>query len=288
MNILLIDCWNHNKNENALQLYKNINFHKIKLSELNSIDISQYDGLYSPSEPIDVSKYPSLKCVFGPHFSVFPNENLHKIISDNSSYIVLSKWNKNIWKKFPICKNLKLVDIPFAVDTERFIETIPIQNRDKVFIYYKGRNPMDLEFIERLCKLRDIEYKIFNYVKKYNEKDYLEYLQQSKYGIWIGRHESQGFALQEALSCNVPLFVWCVSSMNQEYMQNYSNIPATTIPYWDERCGEYFYNKGDFSEMFDLFLEKLYTYKPREYVLENLSSSVCEKRFMKLFTPFLI
>jgi hypothetical protein len=38
----------------------------------------------------------------------------------------------------------------------------------------------------------------------------------------------------------VPLLVWNVSSMNQEQNSSYNNIPATTIPYWNESCGEYF------------------------------------------------
>ena len=52
---------------------------------------------------------------------------------------------------------------------------------------------------------------------------FFNYLQNSKYGIWLDAHESQGFALQEALSCNVPLLVWNISSMNQEYNSTYNN-----------------------------------------------------------------
>jgi len=44
--------------------------------------------------------------------------------------------------------------------------------------------------------------------------------------------------------------------MNQEYMSTYNDIPGTTIPYWDERCGEYFYNI-DIEEKFNLFLNKI-------------------------------
>ena len=118
---------------------------------------------------------------------------------------------------------------------------------------------------------KNIEIQLFNYSSGYSEEEYLNCLQNSKYGIWIGRHESQGFALEEALSCNVPLFVWNVSSMNQEYGYNYQDIPATVIPYWDERCGEFFYEKENLEEKFHLFESKLETYKPREYILENLS-----------------
>jgi hypothetical protein len=109
-------------------------------------------------------------------------------------------------------------------------------------------------------------------------------LKNAKYGIWVGRHESQGFALEEALSCNVPLLVWDVLSMNQENGPNYADIPATTIPYWDSRCGEIFYRREHFDYAYRLFMSKLRHFKPREYVLSNLTMEQCENQFMKLLS----
>jgi len=68
--------------------------------------------------------------------------------------------------------------------------------------------------------------------------------------------------------------------MNQEIGPNYDNHPATTIPYWDERCGEYFHRQDEMERTFDLFLSKLHSYKPRDYVVENLSFDVCENMFI--------
>lgn len=31
--------------------------------------------------------------------------------------------------------------------------------------------------------------------------------------------------------------------MSQEEGYNYPDIPANVIPYWDERCGEFFYRE---------------------------------------------
>jgi hypothetical protein len=70
--------------------------------------------------------------------------------------------------------------------------------------------------------------------------------------------------------------------MSQEYGSNYSNINATTIPYWDERCGEFFKEKEKFEEVYYKFINKLDTYKPREFILENLSPKKCGERFKEL------
>jgi hypothetical protein len=178
-------------------------------------------------------------------------------------------------------KILPIKVFPFPVEVKKFC---PIQHNEKneVFIYFKSRNPKELEYVKQLLNYKNVTYKIFDYVKKYNEEDYLKCLQNAKYGIIIGRHESQGFAIEEALSCNVPLLVWEVKYMSQEYGYNYPDIPATVIPYWDDRCGEYFYNKEELETTYSNFLNKLESYKPREYILENLSPQKCGEIFVKL------
>ena len=74
--------------------------------------------------------------------------------------------------------------------------------------------------------------------------------------------------------------------MKQEYKSSYPNIYATTIPYWDERCGEFFYNFNELENTFNRFVSKIETYKPREYILENLSIKKCEEKLNDLINNF--
>jgi hypothetical protein len=283
MKVLYINVGMHVKNHNALMSYKNILFFVINHPNLNNINLNEFDCVYSPNMPIDVSLYPNTKFIFGPHFSVFPDLHQMNIINkSNSIYIQPSKWASEVWENHSYCKNIKIKSLPFGVETNKFNEIKPFIDRTKVFIYCKRRDPNELNLIKQFLNDRNIEYKIFDYLQKYNENEYINYLQNSKYGIWLDAHESQGFALQEALSCNVPLFVWNIKSMKQEYGSSYNDIPATTIPYWDERCGEFFYNSNEIKDKFNLFLSKLETYKPRIYILENLSMEVCEKKLIEL------
>jgi len=284
MKILYIKSSMHIKNHNALMNYKNISFFIINSNiNLDQVDLSQFDAVYSPCQPIDVSKYPATKFIFGPHFSVFPDLNQMNIIKgDNSIYIQPSKWVVDLWKNNPLCNNTKLHSLPFGVDTDKFNNNKSIFEKEKVFIYFKNRDPNDLLLIQHFLHNKNYEYKIFSYRNRYTEEDYLNYLKQSKFAIWVGGHESQGFALEEALSCNVPLLVWNVQSMKQEYNSNYNDNFATSIPYWDERCGEYFFSIYELEKTFNTFISKLETYKPREYILENLTMEICEEKFIKL------
>ena len=56
---------------------------------------------------------------------------------------------------------------------------------------------------------------------------------------------------------NIPLLVWDVKSMNQEEGYNYPDIPCTTIPYWDETCGEYFYEANELENKYNVFINNL-------------------------------
>ena len=93
MKILLNNTNTHHKNLNALRKY-NIQLVEINDSNLNNFDLSQFDAVYSPGVPLDVTKYPNTKFIFGPQFSVFPNENINMIngIRKNVAYNLLSNW----------------------------------------------------------------------------------------------------------------------------------------------------------------------------------------------------
>mgnify|MGYP001247935170 CR=1 FL=1 len=281
MKVLIIKGFLHHKNEEGF--VKILNYLKIEYKNGGEEDIKNYDIIYSPSRPIDTSKYIEKKFIFGPHFSVFPTRSLLFInnINNNSIYIQPSKWAEKVWSNMGANTILPIKVLPLPVNIEKFK---PIDNikKGKVFIYFKRRNPEELEFLKCELDKRNVEYIIFDYIKRYKEEDYLKYLQYSKYGIILDAHESQGFAIEEAMSCNVPLLVWSATKMNQEYGSSYEAIPCTSVPYWDERCGEIFYNKNEFKIKYDEFISKLETYKPREYVLENLGVEKCAENFHKL------
>ena len=282
MKILFINSGIHHKNLNFILKCTKIDFHIVNnVHEIYKLNLSDYDAIYSPCDPIDVLKYPTVKFIFGPQFSVFPDNKLNVIKSTNSVYNLLSDWVINVWSQFSVCNNLRLVKLPFGVDTEIFKETKSISDKNNIIVYFKHRNPNDLLDIKNFLKNKNVSYTIFSYDIKYNENDYIKQLQNSKYGIWVDAHESQGFALQEALSCNVPLLVWNVTSMNQEYNANYNNIPATTVSYWDKKCGEVFYNINELEETHNKFICNIENYKPREFILENLSIEVCENKLIE-------
>ena len=284
MNVLVADEM-HFKNKTGIVLfldYLKLDYKICNVSDIKNF-INYYDIIIFAHTPFDTSLFPMKKFIFGPGFSTFPNNRLLAInnIHNNSIYIQPSKWAADTWRNLNVEKVIKIKEFPFPVEMDKFS---PIKNTEKneIFIMFKQRDPKELEYIISFLSKISVNYKLFNYQTKYNENEYKSCLQNAKYGIWIGRHESQGFALEEALSCNIPLLVWDVNFMSQEYGYNYPDIPATVIPYWDNRCGEYFKEKENFEETYYKLINKLDTYKPREYILENLSPEKCGDNFIKL------
>ena len=84
-----------------------------------------------------------------------------------------------------------------------------------MFVYVKNRK-VDTKKIQSLLEEKNLNYTWIVY-GSYSEDDYIRIVQKSKFGIWIGSHESQGFALEEALSMNCPLLVLDAQSMHEEF-----------------------------------------------------------------------
>ena len=276
MKFLFYNSFLHHKNRELLEvLVKSLGW-EFSVGR----DISDYDIIFSPEYHICYSG--EKKFIYGPHFSVYPDYKVQSIQKNQRcAYIQPSEWTYNFWKVFNTPVRNKTFIFPFPVNTDKFYPIKNIQERNKVFIYYKHRDPIELNFLENFLKNKGIEYRIFSYKVKYQEEDYLNYLRFSKYGIILDAHESQGFAIQEAMACDVPLLVWNVSNMQQEknnFENTYLNFYATSIPYWDSRCGEYFFNKEELETTFHTIIEKINTYKPRDYILDNLTIKKCAER----------
>jgi hypothetical protein len=280
MKFLIIEGFLHHKNK--IGLINILNFLKYEYKFGSIADIDDFNIIYSPTDSVDTSKYPTKKFIMGPHFSVFPDENKLKTINNihnNTIYIQPSEWVSQLWINFNIQHNLPIFTMPFPVDTDKF--SPKDVEKDIIMVYTKRRSPHELNYIINYLNKNEMKYIIFDYVKGYKEEDYIRTLTRAKYGIIVDAHESQGFAIEEALSCNVPLFVWNVKFMSQEYMSKYKNIPCTTIPYWDETCGEYFYDHVNFENNFLRFLNNIEEnkYEPRKFILNNLSTEICSEKW---------
>jgi hypothetical protein len=228
--------------------------------------------------------YPNTRFIFGPHFSVFPNDAAKRITGNRaiskyqSIYIQPSEWAKFHWVNQGL--DIPIRALPFGVNNDLFKPSLEKQ-KEQVLVYYKDRSVKELEYLQNFLESKSINYTIFSYSHKYKESDFIDFLKTTKYAIVLGRHESQGFALEEMMSCNIPLFVWDVTSMDQEIgcPDSYQNKVATCIPYWSHNCGIAFTDATQLPVKFDEFIQKLDSFSPREFIVETLGFDAVSKRW---------
>jgi len=292
MKILILDQFMHKKNRDGIFLMCESIHATVTFSSDPSVFAQPYDLVLITQGLIPCSFFPQAKKIlYGPQNFVFPTREWQQnsgFFDKRCAYTCLSEWVKETWVEFGSLP-LPTLPLPFAVDVNRF-QPDPIQTeKSDCFLYFKHRNQMLLPRILEEIRRQNLSPIVFRY-GTYQEEEYLRVLKQSKFGIWLGSHESQGFAVEEALSCNVPLLVLNVTSMFDEFDDNnnlcYSNekgkyqLRATTVPYWDERCG-ILSTVDNFQNDLQKMMARYKEFCPREYILETLSPEVCIKRFLE-------
>ena len=233
-----------------------------------------------------------IKILYGPQFvpygEIIGTSNTH--YSKKYVFNSLSLWNQITLNEIHGELIVPVRQFPFSVDVDRFnIVTRSIQF--DCLVYFKHRRTDVLESVLNILFEKNISFKLIKY-GSYEEEDYLRYLSQCKFMISVDAHESQGFALQEAMSCNVPLLVLDATSLydestdgiksNYEHYKGYKLV-ATSVPYWSEKCGLRIKTVDELPKSLDVMLQNYESYKAREFILETLSPEVCMKRIIDYF-----
>jgi hypothetical protein len=121
----------------------------------------------------------------------------------------------------------------------------------------------------------------------YREEEFRLALTRCRVMIFLCEHETQGIAYQQALSCGVPIFAWDRRGPWQDpsyYPHKVIFSPVTSVPYWDERCGDRFSGLAEFEARWPLFWDDAQRgrFVPRDYVLENLTLEKCARDYVKI------
>lgn len=202
-------------------------------------------------------------------------------------YLQHSEWANNVYKPF---FGEHCAIWPVGIDTYTWTagssgKDIDILLYDKVHWDRSHYEPALVQPIRDALlrwKFRFAELRCGNY----EESDFRQLLARSKAMIFLCEHESQGLAYQECLACDVPILAWDQGWYldPNRFRWGAPDIPATSVPYFDSRCGEKFKGIEEFDTQLERFLERLRCgdFQPRAYILENLSLEDCSRRFVEI------
>lgn len=284
----------HHKNYSAIKrMCKNIEYEES--SDCERIKIDNYDILMSCNIYIDPTKIPKrITIIMGPQLFIFPEGPIvgsrNEELSERCVLNTLSPWIKDLYKEFGDLI-IPMKEFPFGVDIDTFQPYHNTKEYDCI-VYSKHRSDHIVHNTINILNEKGLRYKVIKY-GSYKEEDYIASLQHSKFMVVLDAHESQGFALQEAMACNVPLVVLDATSMYDEsdgINSIYAHLKpkkllATSVPYWSDECGIKT-DEAHVSDAIDIMKEKYEQYTPRDYIIRTLSDEVCMKRILEYVTSF--
>ncbi len=104
--------------------------------------------------------------------------------------------------------------------------------------------------------------------------------------IFLGEHETMGLAYQEALASNLPILAWDIGSWQdpQRAEHGLGTVPATSVPYFSDECGDRFRGPHDFDEAFGRFWARLDSYEPRQFIGREMTLEKSAQLYMSYYS----
>lgn len=196
----------------------------------------------------------------GPNIFSVPSDQ-PAVINKFQNFVFNSEWSKRVCDVHKLMEHKNKYIWSVGIDTEQFVKEKTIKQYD-CFIHFKSRSSDELRNVERMLKTFNQTYNVLRH-GTYEPHDIIKYSSECDYCIILDNTETQGIANMEIMSCGVPCFVFDKTSWRGGFQG------ATSVPYFDERCGVKTNFENDYEYEFINFISNLWKYNPREYMLEN-------------------
>lgn len=191
--------------------------------------------------------------------------------------LVASEWVKNLWSSSGV--PIEKIGTWFGgIDTDIFQ---PKKNiKYDCLILFKNRSFEELHLIQNVLNKKKLSSLILNH-GSYDEEFFLNAANNCKFSIILHNTETQGFAIMEVMSMDLPILVFDFNTWDNKYFE------STSVPYFHEKCGNIVPQKDFNSEVIekkiDSFLDNINSYSPREIILKNYTLDHSVNLLKKIF-----
>ena len=216
--------------------------------------------------------------IIGPNICTLPIDNTFVMRKQYKKIIVPSEWVKNLYIRW--IPEHKIAIWPVGIDTDLFSDKKSCDKSIDCLIYFKRRHSEELQFLIQMLIDMEQSYCVMEY-GNYSESEFVKNIERCKYGIVLDKPESQGIAIQEMMSCNLPLFVMDCTEWGDRGKD--LSCEATSVPYWNSECGMRVIESEDTKSNFKNFILIKDNYNPREFILQNLSLEKQARELLNLF-----
>ena len=258
-----------------------VKFHKRTWPSPYSNVIIVKDFIYKiPPELINKIKKSNL--LIGPNID-FTLEDNYKYLDlfENKKILVPCGWVKTyLIEKFKI--STQSIEVwSSGIDVNYWAPNLNKTKKYKntVIIYQKSTNWTHL-VNQYYILLKELGFApvVLNY-GEYKQRKFKGYLDKSRFLVWLGGTESQSFAQFQAWSMDVPTLILEVN----EYIDDEIRYEASSSPYLTAQTGAFFLQNSSTKETLELWLEKLDTFRPRNWVLNGHKDSDAISKLQKIY-----
>ena len=211
INVNLISSGPHKRMNNLVKTFKGDREYAFNKIKFKNNYIVQFDKFGENILNNIILKNSESKILVGPLYNKEYDKKLVDYINKypNIKKVVASKiaFKNAVYEMGHNIDPKRVATFPSGIiDEDTLYSNLKYKNRkDKCLIYFKKRPSDDLEKVITLLNDKNIDYEVFH--GEYANKDLIRSALNSKFGIFMSRPETQGFAAQELLSCNIPLIV---------------------------------------------------------------------------------
>jgi hypothetical protein len=203
-------------------------------------------------------------------------------------YLQHSTWANDVYKPY---FGDKCAIWPVGIDTHAWTPADPREKEFDFLIYDKVLwrrdemvsrllEPIAAELLRRKLTFVEIRY------GHYSERQYQQLIRRCRSMLFLCEHESQGLAYQECLASGVPVLAWDQGRYldPERFKWGQTEIPATSVPYFDARCGLRFHDIEEFPERLSQFLDlnRSGAFAPRDYINETLTLGKCSADYLRI------
>ena len=236
-------------------------------------------GDLSAFSQMEIELLSETNLTLGPNIDWFNLKNLNVISQfKNVKILVPHHWVISPVEQI-LPNNCQIIVWHSGIDTEFWVKKRSDLLLNEVLVYVKNLNDVDnLQCVKDYLQKQEIRFNVLKY-GSYSQSELKSILNRVNAAIWIGGTESQGLALLECWSMNVPTLVLKNETW---YSPNGSPYPSSSAPYMSDEMGQFstssLFTEGDFKG----FFSKLNEFSARDSSQKNFNLVDCASRLLSI------
>ena len=208
----------------------------------------------------------------GPANALFPEEEGNILLDPAIDLLIVpSGWVRQLYSASGPAIVGKTRICPSGVDAELW-KPSGAPRESQCIVYWKSGDEKFVEEVEAILDSRILEPVRIRY-GHYSTGEYRKLLDKSVFGVFLSSFETQGLALAEAWSMDVPTLVW--NPRSEASYRGRSFTAGSSAPYLSDATGCEWSSIGDFSGMLDHAIRQREKFHPRDWVLRHMTDASC-------------